>query len=77
MGLNDKAFGMVVLFLGSALLLCVAGIVGLAAYDKTIPDVLQNLGVGVLGGLVGMLVRTPNQPPPAVDALASHGPDNA
>ncbi len=64
MNLNEKSFGMVIVFLGVALLTCIGGIIGLTATDHPVPDVLQNLGVGVLGGLVGMLVRTPHQAPP-------------
>ncbi len=67
MNLNEKSFGMVIVFLGVALLTCIGGIIGLTATDHPVPDVLQNLGVGVLGGLVGMLVRTPQQPPPYRD----------
>jgi membrane associated rhomboid family serine protease len=65
MNLNERAFGMVVIFLGVTLLLCVGAITFLAATsEQTIPDILQNIASGVVAGLIGLLVRTPNQPPP-------------
>jgi hypothetical protein len=49
----------VVYIVGAALLLSIAGIIGLAATTTAgIPDVLQNLAVGSLTGLVGLLVPT-------------------
>ena len=61
--LNQKAFGYVVLFLGVALLGCIGGIIFLAATDDTVPDILQNIASGVVAGLIGLLVKTPSQPP--------------
>lgn len=50
----------VVYIVGAALLLCVAGIIMLAAIDPDpIPDVLQNLAIGSLTGLVGLLAPSP------------------
>lgn len=46
----------VIYFVGSVLILSVVGIVTLALYAKPIPDVLQNIAVGSLTGLVGLLV---------------------
>ena len=63
MGINEKAFGFVVVFLGVTLLACVGGIVFLAATDDAVPDILQNIASGVVAGLIGLLVKTPNQPP--------------
>lgn len=42
--------------LGAVLLAAVVGIIMLASQEKAIPDVLQNIGVGALTGLVGVLV---------------------
>jgi hypothetical protein len=64
MNVNERAFGYVVLFLGATLIICVGGIIGLAATDNTVPDILQNIASGVVAGLIGLLVKTPNQPPP-------------
>lgn len=48
--------GAVILFVGLTLLGSLAGIVVLAAMENPIPDVLQNVAVGSLTGLVGLLV---------------------
>lgn len=40
-----------------------AGIVVLAVVDKPVPDVLQNLAVGSLTALAGMLSRPPSEMP--------------
>lgn len=49
---------LVVCILGLVLALCVA-LIGLLAYQThPIPDVLQNIAVGSLTGLVGLLVPT-------------------
>jgi hypothetical protein len=52
---------LVILFVGLCLLGSLAGIICLAATGHPIPDVLQNVAVGSLTGLVGLLVpsRTP------------------
>lgn len=57
---------MVIGFIGAVLLACVVGIVVLSATDHTVPDVLQNVAIGALTGLVGVLVpsRTNDQPAP-------------
>lgn len=57
---------MVIAFIGLVLLTCVIGIIALAWQGQPIPDVLQNIGVGALTGLVGVLVpsRTNDQPAP-------------
>lgn len=49
---------MVVAILGGVLVCCVVGIIVLAARAQTVPDVLQNVAVGALTGLVGVLVPT-------------------
>lgn len=64
MRLNERAFGLVVVFLGVTLLVCVFGIVFLVSTGNTTPDILQNIASGVVAGLIGLLVKTPNQPPP-------------
>jgi hypothetical protein len=52
---------LVILFVGLTLLGSLAGIIVLASQQHPIPDVLQNVAVGSLTGLVGLLVpsRTP------------------
>lgn len=47
---------MVIGFVGGVLLLSVVGIVVLAWGGSAIPDVLQNVAIGALTGLVGLLV---------------------
>lgn len=46
---------MVISFVGAVLVLSLAGIVLLAQQGAAIPDVLQNVAVGSLTGLVGLL----------------------
>ena len=46
----------VVYFVGFTLLASLVGIVVLATQGQPIPDVLQNIAVGSLTGLVGLLV---------------------
>lgn len=53
--------------LGAVLLACVIGIIVLAANERTIPDVLQNIGVGALTGLVGVLVPSRSAGDPGGD----------
>lgn len=51
-------FRQAVYFVGFVLLISVVGIVVITiTTDKTIPDVLQNIAVGSLTGLVGLLVQ--------------------
>lgn len=50
----------VLLIVGAALLLSVGLIGYLAAHSVAIPDVLQNVAVGSLTGLVGLLVKPPS-----------------
>lgn len=47
---------LVIAFVGVTLLGAVAGIVVLAVQAIAIPDVLQNIAVGAMTGLVGLLV---------------------
>lgn len=51
----------VVYFVGLTLLASLAGIVLLATQGQPIPDVLQNIAVGSLTGLVGLLVPARGQ----------------
>lgn len=58
---------MVIGFIGTVLLVCVVGIIYLAATGHPVPDVLQNVTIGALTGLVGVLVpsRSNDAQPPA------------
>lgn len=47
---------LVISFVGSCLMAALVGIVLLAWQGQPIPDVLQNVAVGSLTGLVGLLV---------------------
>lgn len=49
---------LVICFVGLTLLGALVGIVVLASNGQPIPDVLQNVAVGALTGLVGLLVDT-------------------
>jgi hypothetical protein len=53
---------LVISLVGACLVLCVAGIVLLAVLGHPVPDVLQNVAIGSLTGLVGLLVRPADRP---------------
>lgn len=60
--MNAPVYRLVVGFVGLCLILCVVGIILLSIQNpqRSIPDVLQNVTVGSLTGLVGLLVRPPS-----------------
>lgn len=60
--MNPKTLLIAVLLIGVLALLAVVGIIGLALTDHAIPDVLQNIAVGSLTGLVGLLVPSRSEP---------------
>lgn len=47
---------LVIGFVGLTLLVALGGIIVLAVTDHSTPDVLQNIAIGALTGLVGLLV---------------------
>lgn len=47
---------LVIVFVGLTLIGSLVGIVVLAVNEHTVPDVLQNIAIGALTGLVGLLV---------------------
>lgn len=53
-----NATRLVVVLVGSLALVALVGIIALAFRGQPIPDVLQNVAVGSLTGLVGLLVPT-------------------
>lgn len=64
---GSRVFQTVVLVLGATLLACVVAITVLASLDRTVPGILENLAVGSLTGLAGLLARQPwgeNDPQP-------------
>jgi hypothetical protein len=63
--MNARVYLLVVTFVGVCLVGCVVGIIALSLANpqRAIPDVLQNVTVGSLTGLVGLLVRPPSQTP--------------
>lgn len=63
--MSARVYMLVVTFVGLCLLGCLAGIVALSLANpqRSIPDVLQNVTVGSLTGLVGLLVRPPSSAP--------------
>lgn len=54
--------GLVIMLVGLTLLGSTAGIIVLASQGMPIPDVLQNIAVGSLTGLVGLLVQVGRTP---------------
>lgn len=61
--MNAKVLLVSVLVLGATLLGCVAWIGVLALNGVPVPDVLQNIAVGSMTGLVGLLVQTKPESP--------------
>lgn len=56
--MESTLFEKALYFIGSVLILSVIGIILIVvATDEPIPDVLQNIAIGALTGLVGMLVQ--------------------
>ena len=64
--MNARTVLLAVGLVGVALLLSVGGIIALAVTGNPVPDVLQNVAVGSITGLLGLLA-TPTAPatPPA------------
>ena len=54
--MNTTPTRLVIGFVGLVLLGALVGIILLASQGNPIPDVLQNIAVGALTGLVGLLV---------------------
>lgn len=54
--MNTTPLQLVIGFVGITVLAGLAGIIVLAANAQPVPDVLQNVTVGALTGLVGLLV---------------------
>jgi FtsH-binding integral membrane protein len=63
--MTPRVYLVVVIGLVVTLLACVVGIVALSLANpqRSIPDVLQNVTIGNLTGLVGLLVRPPAPTP--------------
>lgn len=57
MSIDTKQFETAIKFLGATMMVCVLGIIVLAGFEKPIPDVLQNIAIGTMTGLVGLLVQ--------------------
>jgi hypothetical protein len=66
---DRRVFQTVVLILGGTLLACVIAIAVLAGIGKSIPDILQNLAVGSLTGLAGLLSKGPSDEPQNVNVV--------
>lgn len=63
---DRRIFLAVVLFLGGTLLASVAAIAVLAGTGSPIPGILENVAVGCLTGLAGLLARGPSTEPQPV-----------
>lgn len=63
---DRRIFLAVVMFLGGTLLASVVAIAGLAGTDHAVPGILENVAVGCLTGLAGLLARGPSTEPQAV-----------
>jgi len=71
-----NTFRIAIIFVGSTLLLCVGGIIGLsmgAGSGRPIPDILQNIASGALAGLIGLLVTPGKTPPEEVEGVHREG----
>ncbi|VAW90069.1 hypothetical protein MNBD_GAMMA18-1990 [hydrothermal vent metagenome] len=52
---SDKRFYQIVVwFLGLTMLICTLGAIGLASYDKEIPDMIVAVGSAAIGALAGL-----------------------
>lgn len=63
---DRRVFFAVVAFLGGTLVLTVAAIAVLAGLDRPTPGILENIAVGCLTGLAGLLARGPSGEPQEV-----------
>lgn len=63
---DRRTFFAVIVVLGATLLICVAGIIALTMQGLTAPDILENVTVGALTGLAGLLARGPSSEPQTV-----------
>lgn len=53
--MSIQTFRLAIIFVGLTLIVSVMGIIYLALETQPIPDVLQNVSIGALTGLVGLL----------------------
>ncbi len=53
----DNLFTKISYIVGTALILSTMGIIAIALFEHPIPDVLQNISIASLTGLVGLLVQ--------------------
>lgn len=60
--MSRKVFDVLIYFLGSALLLCIVGIIALLVLDKPVDDILKQATTGLITGLLGLMVRAPASP---------------
>jgi hypothetical protein len=83
--MSQKTYNLVVFTLGATLALCVLSIAVLAGLDKAIPGILENVTVGCLTGLAGIVTRPPqdeqrvtvvNTPNDPVPVEAGHADTN-
>lgn len=63
---DRRIFLAVVLFLGGTLVLTVGGIAVLAGLERSVPGILENIAVGCLTGLAGLLAKGPADAPSEV-----------
>lgn len=61
--IDRSVFRLVVALVGGTLVLCVGGIIALTGFERTVPDILENVTVGALTGLVGLLATARDDPP--------------
>lgn len=57
--MDRSVFRLVIIFLGATLILSVLSIGALAGFGKDVPGILENLAVGALTGIGGLLARSP------------------
>ena len=56
---DRRIFAILVGTLGFALLICVVGVITLAALGKPVDDILKQAITGLITGLLGIFTRTP------------------
>lgn len=73
--IDRSTFRVIAISVAGVLLVCVVGIIVLSLSDKTIPDILENVTVGALTGLVGLLASPKGGDAPQQVQVVNHADD--
>ena len=70
--IDRGTFRIIAVAVAGVLVLCVVGIVVLTLGDKAVPDILENVTVGALTGLVGLLASPKGGDAPQEVQVVNH-----